>query len=227
MKPIALFFTIFMAGAAAQAQSIRGVPTLPKGGIGLTGSAGAGFADFRILSPKADYKLDRGTYVAGSVERGFEFLHLYLTFGLSYLDSTGIANYKYTNLSSSTSYTLNDVNFKSKTYEVSLGLKFKLIDEYWFRPYVEGGGVGNYNEVTYSSQINSLTTTGGDYKTKDVIMGSGYYGEGGIELQFAEKFGIKLAARQTVTQTKKLETLNGRSVRLIAETYYLSALIGF
>ncbi|NJL24283.1 MAG: hypothetical protein HC902_03295 [Calothrix sp. SM1_5_4] len=143
------------------------------------------------------------------------------------MNAQGRANYRYTNLSSSTSYALNDVEFTAQTYELSLGLKLKLIDGFWFRPYIEGGGLGNYNEISYASRITQLNSTGADFKRKDIIMGSGYYGEAGVEVEFSPKFGVKLAARQTYEQTKKLETLDNRGVRLINETYYFAALFGF
>ena len=143
------------------------------------------------------------------------------------MDAEGIANYNYTNLSSSNSYAITDVGFRARMYEVTLGLKFKLINDYWFRPYIEGGGIGSYNEVAYSgSNLTSLSATGSDYKKKDVIMGSGYYGEAGVEVEFTARFGVALAARQSVMQTKKLETLNGRPLRLVNETYYFALIFG-
>lgn len=218
-----------MVSGIASAQSMRGMPSLPRSGgmKGLTGSAGIGFTDILTQSPSADLKFDRGTYFVTQVERSFDFAHLYLTVGIDFMDAEGLANYRYTNLSSSTTYTLTDVPFRTKIYELTLGLKLKLIDGYWFRPYVEGGGVGNYNELTYGSKITQLSATGSDYKRKDTIMGSGYYAEAGIEIELGERFGLKLAARQSVLQSKKLETLANRTMRLAAETYYLTMLFGF
>lgn len=221
---------LFVFSSFTFAQNLRNMPSLPKSGAGLTGSVGIGFADFGTLTPAADYKLDRGTYINASLERSFEVMHLYLTMGLNFMDAKGLANYSYSNLSSSHTYSLSDVNFQAKTYELALGLKMKLIDGYWFRPYIEGGGMANYNEVTYgfnTTQTATLTTVGSDYKSKDVIMGSGYYYEGGVEVMFSDKFGVKLSARQALVQTKKLETLGDRVVRLRTENYYFSALFGF
>jgi hypothetical protein len=211
----------------AGAQSLRGLPSIPKGGVGMQGSFGIGFTDIKTLSPSDDVKFDRGTYIMTQVERGFEVLHLYITLGFSYMDANGLANYSYTNLTSTTSYSLNDLDFRTKTYELSLGLKLKLIEDYWFRPYIEGGGLGNYNEITYGGKIVQLDATGTDYKRKDTIMGSGYYGEAGVEIEFGERFGVKLAARQSIIQTKELETLGDRTMRLRSETYYLALLFGF
>jgi opacity protein-like surface antigen len=226
VKAIFLTLPMVLFTSLAHGQSLRGMPSLPQG-AGIQGSFGIGFTDIRTLTPNADIKFDRGTFISTSLERGFDFLHLYLTLGLSYMDAAGVANYSYTNLSSSTSYSLSDVPFRAKTYQLSLGFKLKLIDDHWFRPYIEGGGLGNYNEVIYGSEINALSATGDDYKRKDIIMGSGYYAEAGVEIQFSDRFGVKLAGRQSVVQTKTLETLDGRTMRLQSETYYLSALFGF
>jgi hypothetical protein len=111
--------------------------------------------------------------------------------------------------------------------ELGLGFKLKLIDDYWFRPYVELGGLASYNEVSYKSKRDELSAQGSDYKTKDTIMGSGYYGEGGFEIQFSERFGVKLAARLSHERTKKLDTLDKTPLEYSAETYYLAGLVGF
>ena len=71
-----------------------------------------------------------------------------------------------------------------------------------------------------------MSAQGPEYKNKDVVMGSGYYGEAGMEIMFSEKFGVKVAARQSTYQTKKLETLSDRPLRYVAETYYFALLFG-
>lgn len=217
---------VFLVSSVGVAQSFDGLPTLPTGGSGFTGSVGAGFTDFRTLAPDADFTLNRGVFVSGQLERGFQFLHLYLTLGLNYMDTNGTANYYYKNLSSTTTYTLNDVAFSAKIYEGSLGLKFKLIENYWFRPYVEGGGMASYNQISYGSNLSSLNSTGTGYRTNDSMMGSGYYGEAGVEIDFTEKYGLKLAARESIMQTKKMETLDDHTVRMDDQTFYLSLLFG-
>lgn len=217
--------SLLVLSAVSEAQSIKGLPSIPTSvGLGFQGSVGVGFTDFKTQFPSNDFKLDRGTYFSAQLERGFEVLHLYLTLGLNYQGATGTANYEYTNLSSSAHYAATDMPFKASMYEVSLGLKMKLIDNYWFRPYVEAGGIGSYNQVVYDSRMSSLGWVG--HKATDVIMGSGYYGEGGIEVMFTPKWGVKLAARQAFIQTKKLETLNNLGVRLQNEIYYFSLLFG-
>jgi hypothetical protein len=204
----------------ARAQAVR----IPGG---IQGSAGAGFTDFKILAPQSDLKLDRGNYFSASAERGFGVLNLYVTLTLSHMSAEGTANYDYTNLSSSTTYTANDVPFQARLLDVGLGLKMKIIDGYWFRPYVEGGGLGGYHEIDYRPRSGTLDTQGSDYKRKDVIMGSGFYYEGGIEIQFGDRFGVKLAGRVSEYQTKNLETLDKRGIKFQSETYYLSGLVGF
>lgn len=194
---------------------------------GVQGSVGIGFTDYSMKSPKGDVKIDRGTYLAASGERGFGVLNLYLSITLSYMDAEGVSNYSYTNLSSSTTYTATDVKFDARMMDGSLGLKLKLIDGYWFRPYVEGGGVGGYHTVTYKSKLDELQAIGSDFKRRDTIMGSGHYAEAGIEIQFSDTFGVKIAGRKTRFKTKDLETLDNRPMEFDSETYYLSALMGF
>ncbi len=225
MIRLLLGLTLLIASQSAFAQNLKGLPALPTSGPGFRGSVGIGFTDIGVVSPSTDFKLDRGTFISAQIERGFDFAHLYLVLGLSYMDAAGSANYNYTNLSSSKNYTLNDVGFRAKSYELNLGLKLKLIDDYWFRPYVEGGGIGSYNDISYGG-LSSLQATGTDYKTSDIIMGSGYYYEGGLEIQFSDRFGVRLAARRSTNDTKPLDTLNKRSLKLSSDTYYLSATMG-
>lgn len=194
--------------------------------LGLQGSVGAGFSDFSVQSPDETFRLDRGIFAAVGIERGFNVMNLYLTLTLSNMQAEGLANYSYTNLAQSQTYTATDVKFKSNVLDLGLGLKLKLIDKYWFRPYVEVGGLGGYHTISYTSKMDVLAAQGNEYKSKDVVMGSGYYGEAGLEAMFSDKFGVKLAARQSTYQTKKLETLENRPLRFVVETYYFSLLFG-
>jgi hypothetical protein len=223
-----LLFILISTCVTTHAQNVKNIKLPTTASAGFHGSVGAGFVDFTTLSPSPDFKLERGAYLNTGIERAFEFMHLYLTLGLSYLDAEGLANYDYSNLTSSNLYSIDDLSFRMKMYELSLGLKLKLIDDYWFRPYIEGGGIGSYNEITYNAaQLRAFDeTVGTDYKKKDVIMGSGYYGEAGIEVAFTERFGVRLAARQTFIQTKKLDTLEKRTLLLRNEVYYFSLTFG-
>ncbi|MBX3021913.1 MAG: hypothetical protein KF799_09580 [Bdellovibrionales bacterium] len=222
----AILLALAFTGTTGHAQ-IKGVPKLPtSSNLGLQGSAGAGFTDFAIGAPKDDLRLDRGIYVAGAIERGFNVMNLYLTLSLSYMTAEGVSNYRYTNLSSTTTYTATDVKFTSSVADLGLGLKLKLIDNYWFRPYIEGGGLGGYHQINYTSKQAELAAQGTNYKSKDVVMGSGFYGEVGIEAMFSDKFGVKLAGRQSSYQTKAMETFDNRPLRYLAETYYFSMLFG-
>jgi hypothetical protein len=223
---------LFAALLPLQAQAIQGlsnVPSLPTGSMkGFKGSVGAGFTDFNILSPHADFEVDRGLFLGGTIERSFNVLNLYLSLGLAYMNAQGTANYNYTDLSKAATYSQNNVNFTATFYELTLGLKCKLIDDYWFKPYIEGGGVGSYYTLNYDqAALRNLSSVGDDYKKKDVIMGSGYYGEAGLELEFTPTFGMKLGARQSTVQTKKLDTLAERSVLIQSQTFFVSAIFGF
>lgn len=221
---IAIICTQFLISNFAFAQ---GVPKISAGGgMGLQGHAGAGFADFTTQSPEADFKMDRGVFATVGIERGFNVMNLYLTLSLSNLQANGLSKYQYTNLSNSNSYSANDVKFSDSILDLGLGLKIKLIDKYWFRPYVEGGGLGGYHAINYTSKLETLAAQGNDYKGKDQVMGSGYYAEGGLEAMFSDRFGLKLGARRSNYETKALETLANRALKFSVETYYFSLLFG-
>lgn len=224
-KIVFVLFGLYSGFASAQYSSLPRLPS--SGGLGIQGSAGVGFTDFNILSPNADVKIDRGMYISASIERGFNVAHLYFTLSLSHMSADGVAHYRYSNLSSTTNYSADDVDFKASLLDLGLGLKLKLIDQYWFRPYVEGGGLGTYNTINYTTKLNELSAQGSDFKKKDVIMGSGFYGEGGIELQFGERFGVRVAGRFSEYRTKDLETLNKRALWFRTESYYFALLFGF
>lgn len=227
MAIIIIFICLFFVPSAPGQVKLKGLPSLPTSGqLGIQGSIGAGFVDYNIENPKGSYLPDRGQFFYANIERGFG-AHFYLSLGLGYLASEGTAQYRYSNLSSSTSYSVNDISFKSSVVDLSLGLKFKLIDQYWFRPYIEGGGIGSYHQLSYTNKLDTLAGQGSDYKKNDIVMGSGYYGEAGLEAMFSEQFGIKIAARQSHYDTKKLVTLNNLGLRYLAETYFFSLLFGF
>lgn len=220
------FLAFFALAGFANAQ-VKGAPKLPTfDGAGLQGSVGAGFADFMVDVPSADLKINRGTFAAAAIERSFNFLQLYLTLSLSNMAADGTSNYKYTNLSKSTTYTASNLRFKSNITDLALGLKFKIIDGYWFRPYVEGGVLGGYHQINYDVGSTTFGTQGTDYKSNDVVMGSGAYAEGGVEIMFSEKFGVKLAGRSSNYQTKIMETFDSRALKFRTETYYFSLLFG-
>lgn len=193
----------------------------------VQGSVGIGYTDFSIQSPSQNFKMDRGTFLMAQGERGFDVLNLYLTISLGYMTTSGTANYSYTNLSETQTYTASDANFDARLMQLGLGLKMKLIDDYWFRPYIEAGGLGSYDQISYTSKQDLLSAQGNGYKTKDTIMGYGYYGEAGFEIQFSDRFGVKIAARLGHEKTKKLETLANTPLEYNSETYYLAGLVGF
>ena len=232
MVKIFISFILLVMSSWAQAQLspnyLPKVPTSTSGsGLGITGSVGVGFTNFTILDPFNKYSLDRGTYTTVALERGFEALNLYFTMSLGHMTGSGRSNYSYQNLSTSNSYAVNDIAFNASMYDLSVGFKFKLIDKYWFGPYVEGGGIGSYQEITYISKLDVLDAQGIDAKKKETVMGSGYYGEAGVDVMFSSKFGLKFAGRFSEERTKALETLGKGTISFRSETYYFSALMGF
>lgn len=221
----AAFLAVLMAFASsAYAQS---VPKFnPKG---VSGWAGAGFVNFTVKEPAAGYKLDRGQFLALGGEKGFNALNLYLTFGFGYLSTTGQSQYAYQTLSGE-SYSTTDVNFRSELFQANLGLKLKLIDSGWFKPYAEGGGMFGYYNMKYdfnATQRAALETTGTNYKKEDAIIDMGHYVEGGLEILFSDSFGLKAAARLIRGETKDVDTLGKQKIKYEAEVFYLGLLKSF
>ncbi len=170
LATIIFILALCMFNSMAFAASGGSIPKFnPKG---VSGWAGVGFANFTVKNPENGYKLDRGTSIILGGEKGFNAMNLYLTFGFSYLTTMGQAQYGYSTLSGET-YAATDVNFKAELFQASLGLKFKVIDGGWFKPYVEGGGMFGYYAMKYDfngTQRTALDTVGTNYKKEDAII---------------------------------------------------------
>lgn len=227
MKVCSGIFLLILTFAVSTGWAQSKGPSIPMssgGAKGMKGSAGAGFVDFETISPKSDFKMDRGIYVAAAIERPFGFLNLHLVLSINHMNASGEANYNYAK--NGVTYTANGLGFKAQMFDLGLGLKLKAFEDFWFRPYIGGGGLGGYHEITYSSS-SALTAQGSEYKTKDTVMGSGYYGEAGLEIEFTEKFGVLLGGRFSEYNSKALETLGGQKLQFRTETYFFAGLIGF
>lgn len=224
---LAFFLALCMFNSLAFAAGGGSIPKFnPKG---VSGWAGVGFANFTVKSPENGYKLDRGTSIILGGEKGFNAMNLYLTFGFSYLTTAGQSQYAYSTLSGE-NYTATDTNFKAELFQASLGLKFKIIDTGWFKPYAEGGGMFGYYSMKYDfngTQRAALDSVGTNYKKEDAIIDMGHYLEGGLEVLFSDSFGLKAAARLIRGETKDVETLNKEKIKYEAEVFYLSLLKSF
>jgi hypothetical protein len=192
--------TLFSQHAKAQGSG-SGSGSFNINPSGISGSAGAGVVLFDVVKPSSEFLLDQGIYAAIQAERGLGFLHLYLTISLSYLTT--------------------------QVFQGGLGLKFKLLQQSWVRPYVEAGGTGGYYQIAYKDTATKVTGPGSAAKDKDAILDFGTYAEGGVELAFSSTFGIRAAARFTENQTKAFVTLNNQKIQYRSEIYYLSALKNF
>lgn len=201
------------------------------GGIrptGIMGSAGFGFVNFDVDAPLTqNLEIDDGVYTSVGGEKGFGVANLYLTIALNYLKADGDTDYSYT--SGSNTYTSNTkINFDTDLFQVGLGLKLKLIDEGWFKPYVEAGGLFGYFQIKYKN-LSSTTVNGPDnnFKKSDSLFDFGYYGEAGLEITFSETFGVKVGMRVTQNETKEFETLGDQKVEYQSQVYYLGLLKKF
>lgn len=182
---------------------------------GVSGYVGFGVAEFTVLNPTAEFRMDQGMMAYLAIEKEFGKSGLFVTFSLNYMDSDGQSFYDYTTLGG-TNYQTNpgtQVEFSSEHFQMGLGLKFKLFPTSFFRPYGEGGGLFGYHTINYSPQSSQLTVTDGQQKNSDGLTGFGYYGEAGIEIDFSETWGIRAGIRYQVSETRAFETLGNEKVK--------------
>ncbi len=216
---------LFLTATAAKAQNTSGFKP-----SGINGSAGVGFVEWEILEPlSSNMRFDQGQFVAIAAEKGFNFFNLYLNLSLAYMKTTGQTIYSYSNLSGE-SYAANDVNFSSELFQAGLGLKWKIIDGYWIRPYIEAGGTGGYFTIKYDnldSKVVSTPTGQKNYKKTDSLLDFGRYGEGGAEISFSNTFGLRFAMRVIESRTKKFKTLGDAEIQYKANIYYMALLMSF
>lgn len=229
MKKLSLMAIIFIAlislSYEVKAQSMAGFKP-----DGINGSAGIGFVTWNILDPDAsDMRFDQGNFVAIAGEKGFNFFNLYLNLSLAYMTTSGQTNYRYETLSGEL-YTATDVNFSANLFQAGLGLKWKIIDGFWIRPYIEGGGLGGYFTINYANLSTKVTSTPlgqTNFKAKDSLLDFGRYGEAGAEISFSDTFGLRVAARFIESRTKKFQTLDNSEIKYKSEVYYLALLMSF
>lgn len=189
----------------------QGVPKFnPKG---INGYAGVGFTSFTVQNPSTRFQFDPGTAASLGGEKGFGFLNLALTFSLGYLTSEGAADYHYRTLGG-VDYSASDARFKHDLFNLGLGLKFRIIDGFFFRPYVEGGGTFGYSTLKFTfnnaqkTALNSTATSSGtEFKDGESLFAFGKYAEGGADIAFSSSFGILVAARVEWIDTKEFEVL--------------------
>lgn len=197
---------------------------------GINGWAGAGYVTFDIEKPtNQQLDIDDGVYVSAGGEKAFGVMNMYLTITLNYLKAEGSSLYNYTS-NTGTNYNsgTNSVPFDMNVFQAGLGLKVKLIDDYWFRPYIEGGGLGGYFKIDYRNLATQLTTQPDqNYRKSDSILDFGHYGEAGLEVSFADTFGIRAAARFTKNRTKEFETLSDSKVDYETQVYYFTLMKSF
>jgi len=230
---LALFITCPLV---AQAQAFRGGSFRGgsfESGFGMKGIntyAGVGFADFEVKTPASNFRMDQGIYAFIGGERGFNDIGTAVTISFSYLTSKGQSFYDYSTLGG-VQYTGTDIGFNSTNYQLGLGLKQRFFPHSWFRPYVEGGGLFGYHEIKYTSNLGTIAMTGsGDpsgYKRDDGLIGFGYYGEGGLEIDFSDTYGVKVGGRYQMTETRAFETLAEQKVKFETLVFLLGMVLRF
>ena len=212
-----LFCGIVAGSFQASAQSFGGTNLAFRG---IAGYLGFGVAEFTVLNPTSDFRMDQGTYVYLAGEKEIGQTGLFITMSVNYMQSEGQSFYDYTLLGGSQYQTApgNQVFFDSDHLQLGLGFKFKLFPTSWFRPYGEGGGLFGYHTINYSDSNSAIVQDAGPgndggFKAKDGLTGFGYYGEAGIEVDFSEFWGIRAGVRYQITETRPFETLGNEKVK--------------
>lgn len=201
-----------LIASPSQAQRFAGTNL---GFRGMAGYMGFGVAEFTVLSPANNFRMDQGTmlYLGGEKEIGKT--GLFITISMNYMTSEGQSFYDYTELGGTQYQTQpgTQISFDSTHLQLGLGLKFKLFPTTWFRPYGEGGGLFGYHTLQYNPQAGQLTPSTGSPKMSDALTGFGYYTEAGLEIDFSEVWGIRTGVRYQVTETRPFETLGNAKVK--------------
>jgi hypothetical protein len=213
----------------ANAQSFRGSPF--GSGFGMKGIhtyGGFGFADYKVISPENNFQMDQGIFAFIGGERDVNDNGLSVTISFNYMTTEGLAFYDYSTLGG-VQYTGTDIAFDSNNYQLGIGLKQRFFPSSWFRPYVEGGGLFGYHEIKYKGNLGGITMNGGGdpngFKRKDALTGFGYYGEGGVEIDFSETYGIRVGGRYQITETRAYETLADQKVKFETLVFQLAFLL--
>jgi len=205
-------------GAFSQAQRFGGTSL---GFRGMSGYMGFGVAEFTVLNPTSEFRMDSGTqvYLAGEKEIGQT--GFFITFNFSFMQSKGQSFYDYTTLGG-TNYQTNpgtQIEFSSDHLHMGMGLKFKLFPTSFFRPYGEGGGLFSYPTMNYKPRQGQLTNLDGQQKNEDGLVGFGHYLEAGVEVDFSEAWGVRVGARYLITETRAFETLANEKVKFEARIF--------
>lgn len=185
---------------------------------GMAGYLGFGVAEFTVLNPAQNFRMDQGTYVYLAGEKQIGLTGLFITISINYMESGGQTFYDYTTLGGQ-NYTQSgaQLDFDSNHLALGLGLKFKIFPTSFFRPYGEAGGLFGYHTINYSGNNGDYLLNGGPsdggQNTEDGLTGFGYYGEAGVEIDFSEVWGIRAGIRYEVTETRPFETLGEQEVK--------------
>lgn len=186
---------------------------LAEAGWGLRSYAGAGYANLNVSNSSTTLDMNGGFFIYLGVEKTLTDNGLSLTGMFNYTRANGDAQYRYT--SAGTTFTSNgDIDADWNTYQLSLGLRQRFYPWPWFRPYIEGGGLYGFHQLSYGDTDNITPSPGA--KTKENFTGSGFYGEAGVDIDIADGFGTRLGVRYQNSTTEAVETLDNQKLKFNA-----------
>lgn len=217
----AISISFFLMLFASQGEAQSKAPS-------LVGGAHGGIVQFNPISPTVnEIKLNNGFTALISGQKSAGGMHLYLLGGLEYVRTTGALNYNYTSITSVT-YTTNQVGFSFDSIRASLSMRFKILENSFFRPYIEGGGSVGYTQISYDNNLRTLVGgMGSDYKTSDSALDFAGFGQAGVEADLSMKFGLEIAARYTHQSTRPFETFRRQTLSYDTLTYLAGIFLRF
>jgi hypothetical protein len=191
-----------------------------EGHARFDGTLGAGLEQFSVTNPGSGFQITNGTSFKVQGEKPFGNSPFYLTSGISYIQSSGSLNYNYT--SPTATYVANNVNFVADDFRLDIGLRIKFFNAEVIRPYIEGGGMAGYLQLSYDASLRTpaVLAAGTDYKTLENVLEFGYYAEAGLELQTGTNWGFRVAYNYLNCTTRNILTFKSQNVSYTGSTYY-------
>jgi hypothetical protein len=139
MRPLNLLVTLISALLISSPQALaQNFGGSSLGFSGMAGYLGFGVAEFTVLNPSANFRMDQGTYVYLAGEKEIGMTGLFITISINYMQSAGQSFYDYTTLGGvNYSNVAPQIDFDSDHLDLGLGFKFKIFPTSFLGPMVK------------------------------------------------------------------------------------------
>ncbi len=207
----------------AQQGGLLVVPMQQRTVYPVAASVSMGPAHFNSYKPSSDIQLDQGTQFRFEIEKPIN-ASLSVVTDLSLGKTTGKSHYYYQSYSST--YDIPDVKVNVSSYDLALGVKWRVVSFYGLSPFIQGGATGGYLQFVYDNLAEGAAESGTDYLSSEGALQMGHFGEIGFDYAFGE-WGVTLANRYTEMSTRPFDTLKNQGIRYANNVYYLGVFVRF